>query len=151
MPVGNPAVTKTKHDSKKKNKTQKTSLSLFPNHIPAQPVLWLHMWSQCLIWSCLLLRQVGWPSGVSPRLIAVSQLSTASFWARGQPFLTLNASSGLAEVRPKPNSEIHQGLWVLPSPSPLTLFFRLGNHGGILCRHPSILAYMSCSVANLAI
>lgn len=99
MPAGNSAVTKSKHDSKRnpqKSKTKKpNSFSPFPSHISAKPVLWLPMWPQLLIWSCLPLRP-GWSSpGVSRRLIAVFHLSTASFWARGQHFLTPTASSGL--------------------------------------------------------
>ena len=157
MPARNSAVTKTKHDSKKKKKPQKSKTkkpnSFLPSqvHISAQPVLWLPMWPQLLIWSCLPLRP-GWPSpGVSRRLIAVFHLSIASFWARGQHFLTPTASSGLAEVRPKPDYEIFQGLWVLAFPRSLVLFFQLENQAGVLCKHLSILSYMSCSVTKLAI
>lgn len=138
VPVGNPAATKAKHDSR-------TKLPLSP----AQPVLWLCTRPQLLIWSCLPRRPVESSSGVSLRLTAISHVSTASFWARGQPFLTLNSSSELTKVSPKPNYEIFQGLGALAFP--VTLFFQLEHRQGIWRRHLSILSYVSCGVANSAI
>lgn len=96
-------------------KKNNNSLSPFSSCISSQPAVGLPLWSQLLIWSHLQFRPVGSSSGVWLRRIAVSHLSTALLWAREQRFLILTASSGLAEVRPKQNYEIFQGLWVWPS------------------------------------